>query len=61
MLRAKQLSLSISSGSGAAEALSFKLWDTDWYVLAPVSEYIESPYQAQALPTLLRLAVGAVS
>ena len=33
MLRAKQLSLSISSASGAAEALSFKLWDTDWCVL----------------------------
>ena len=32
MLRAKQLSLSISA-SGAAEALSFKLWDTNWCVV----------------------------
>lgn len=29
VLRAKQLSLSMSCSSGAAEALSFKLWDTD--------------------------------
>ena len=32
MLRAKQLSLSMAASSGAAEALSFKLWDTDWCV-----------------------------
>lgn len=30
MLRAKQLSLSMAASGGAAEALSFKLWDTDW-------------------------------
>ena len=33
LLRAKQLSLSLAASSGAAEALSFKLWDTDWCVL----------------------------
>ena len=32
MLRAKQLSLSMAASGGAAEALSFKLWDTDWCV-----------------------------
>ena len=30
MLRAQQLSLSMPCSSGAAEALSFKLWESDW-------------------------------
>lgn len=56
MLRAKELSLSMTSSSGAAEALSFKLWDTDWCSPPTLSQFIKS--FKFLLPSRMEVDVG---